>query len=301
MSTDQASTSVLSTDRAIGWVDRGLSCLIAVIASLYLSLFWIQKQPWMPGWLTTAGREFRFWMIGRMSGAIEAVIGWSPAGPWRWAALSLVMGLVVPWLFMLVLGRGRPGDIGLKWPNRVGWRLAIVGYVVSLPFLIAATRSPAMQAYYSRQLSSWSLGALLGAYVVVLLAEHFLFHGVLLALLHPRRRWPVVSAPAEVEGIGPRRALRWLGLSQPVGGGGVVSRATRWIGLPEGCLWAMALQTVVFGLIHVGKAPAEVALSFPGGLAMAYVAYRSDSLLTPMVIHTTTGITTLGLVWLTVS
>jgi len=278
-----------------------VSCLIAVVVVPYLSLFWIQSRPWMPGWLATMGREFRFWTVPRLSGAIEAASGWAPTGPWRWAILSVVMGLVVPWAFMAAIGRGRPGDIGLKRPNRVGWRLVIVGYAVSLPFLVIATRSPAMQAYYRVQMSAWSFGSLCGTYAAVLIAEHFLFHGALLALLHPRRRWPVVPAPAAVEGIGAYRALRWLGLSQPAGGGGAVSRAARWMGLPDGCLWAMALQTALFGLIHVGKAPAEVALSFPGGLAMAYVAYRSDSLLTPMVIHATTGLTTLGLVWLTMA
>jgi membrane protease YdiL (CAAX protease family) len=76
------------------------------------------------------------------------------------------------------------------------------------------------------------------------------------------------------------------------------SRIARWLGLPEGCLWAMTLQALLFGLVHFGKAPAELLMSFPGGLALAYVAYRCNSFLVPMLLHAATALTTLGFVWL---
>ena len=38
------------------------------------------------------------------------------------------------------------------------------------------------------------------------------------------------------------------------------------------CLLALVLQSVLFGLVHLGKSDAELAMSFPGGLALGYVA-----------------------------
>jgi hypothetical protein len=41
-----------------------------------------------------------------------------------------------------------------------------------------------------------------------------------------------------------------------------------------------------------------VLLSFPGGVGLAYVAYRCNSLLVPLILHLATGLTALGLVYL---
>jgi membrane protease YdiL (CAAX protease family) len=126
--------------------------------------------------------------------------------------------------------------------------------------------------------------------------EHFMFHGLFLALLRPGRRWPVVPEPAPVEGPAWHRALRWSGLAQPAHGNTRLQRSMRWLGVPEGCLGAMVLQAVLFGVGHVGKAPAELILSFPGGLGLAYVAYRCNSFLVPMILHLATGLTALGFI-----
>jgi hypothetical protein len=155
-----------------------------------------------------------------------------------------------------------------------------------------------MRTYYRHELKSFDLGQLAGTYLTVLLAEHFLFHGVLLALLRPGRRWPDAPPVAPVEGKRGLRVLRRIGLAQPPEGRSGLSRIARWLGLADGCLWALTLQSVLFGLVHLGKAPAELLMSFPGGLALAYVAYRCNSFLVPMLLHAATAMTTLGFVWL---
>ena len=62
------------------------------------------------------------------------------------------MGVVVPWLGLILAGGGRPYDLGFRRPNRVGWRVLFVGYVVSVPFLVWMARGSDFAAYYLPQL-----------------------------------------------------------------------------------------------------------------------------------------------------
>jgi membrane protease YdiL (CAAX protease family) len=66
-------------------------------------------------------------------------------------------------------------------------------------------------------------------------------------------------------------------------------RLTRWIGLPADCVPAILTSTTLFGLVHVGKDPRELLLSLPGGVALAYIAYRTNSWLTVFVLHLATA------------
>lgn len=298
MPTDDTTTKRSATTGPVHWSNHALSCAIACMAAVHLSFFWIVPRSSMPKWLNQTTVRFRVSFIDYASKALDATVGWTPDGRWRWAMLSAVMALVLPWVVMAVIGRGRPRDLGIRRPNRIGWRLLIFGYLASFPLLAAMASSPTLQAYYRREIDAYSVAGLFGPYMVVLIAEHFLFHGVYLAVLRPGRRWPIVPEPAPTEGTRLGKVLRRLGLAQPTGDARGVLRVMRWIGLPDACLTAVLLQTVLFGLIHLGKAPAEVAMSFPGGLAMAYVAYRCNSWLVPMLLHAATGTTVLVLVWL---
>jgi len=42
---------------------------------------------------------------------------------------------------------------------------------------------------------------------------------------------------------------------------------------------------LLFGLVHVGKGPLELALSFPGGCLLCYVTYRSGSIWPGWAVH----------------
>jgi membrane protease YdiL (CAAX protease family) len=66
-------------------------------------------------------------------------------------------------------------------------------------------------------------------------------------------------------------------------------RFNRWIGLPSGCVPAILTSAMLFSLVHVGKDPRELMLSLPGGLALAYISYRTDSWLTVLVLHLATA------------
>ncbi|MBN1341288.1 MAG: CPBP family intramembrane metalloprotease [Phycisphaerae bacterium] len=278
------------------WLGHLLSIVIAIAATVYLSLFWAQIHPWLPRWAQRELLQSRVWLTKHTIHLTQVVTGWTPTGRWIWATVGVAMALIIPWIFMTLIGRGRPRDLGIRLPNRVGWRLTLAAYLLSLPLLAAMAASPDTRAYYQREVFALPFWTVFGPYLAVLIAEHFFFHGVLLALLRPTRRWPVVPTPAPLEGSLAKKALRWIGLAQPTEAARGTDRIARWIGLPDACLLAMLLQSILFGLVHIGKSNVELAMSFPGGLALAYVAYRCNSWLVPMFLHAATGITVLALI-----
>jgi len=210
----------------------------------------------------------------------------------------LIVAGVIPWLLALLLGRGRPQDIGLRRANLLGWRLALVGYVLSLPFLWWMARSPDFALSYLRQFERAGGLAFCLYYTVNMLTEHFFLHGVLLAAFRPGRRWP---APAPLPSEAPadsRPILRWLGLAQPAHGAARLQRITRWVGLPDGCITAILASAMLFGLMHLPKDTRELLLSVPGGIALAFLAYRTNTWLTPFGLHLATAGTAFALVLL---
>lgn len=198
--------------------------------------------------------------------------------------LLVVLGLA-PWAVLLVLGRGQPVDFGLRFPNRIGLRAIVVGYVVALPFIVWVARGPAFNEMYAGQAARTGAAIFLGYYLVNLTCEHFFFHGLVLALARRDRRWP--SAPPVVESSErrTRRILQWCGLAQPTGEARGLTRWTRWAGLPDGCLPAIVTSAVLFVMVHFGKDVREIFVSAPGGVAMAYLAYRTNTWLVPAALH----------------
>lgn len=289
-------TDGLAHPAPAGWGTIVWSTMIAAFCTLYLSLFWVNVNPWMPRFLVKARREFQAEATALLRHVVELNPRHIEDARWIWAIVSVVMGILVPWIVMAACRRGSLRDIGLRRPNRVGWRLMAICYVGSLPFLLGMAVTPAMRAYYRAEILRSFNGRMAYIYLLVLLAEHFFFHGVLLAVLRPGRRWPDIPPSAPIEGPPWHKALRWVGLAMPTGGVGGLRSVTRWLGLPDACLYALILQALMFGLVHMGKAPAELAASFPGGLALGYVAYRCNSLVAPMLLHLATALTTLAMI-----
>lgn len=196
---------------------------------------------------------------------------------------------VVPWAALALSGRGRPYDLGIRRPNRYGWRITLVGYLISVPFLIWMVRGQGFATPYLRELGRAGPTGFTLYYFVNMLGEHFFFHGALLAVFRAGQRWPP-PAPVAVDATNTlARALQWIGLVQPTRGTKGARRVIRWTGLPDGCLPAIAASAMLFGLIHVGKDPRELVLSIPGGVALGYMAYRTDTWLTPFVLHLATA------------
>jgi len=263
--------------------------LVSGLAVLYVLAFHVRP---VERWLGETGRWLREPSVGLAHALRTVVDNLGPAG--QQAALVrdglyfLVTGLVVPYLIMALSGRWRPADLGLRIPNRFGWRWLLVGYVLAFPFQIWMVRSPTFYAYYRGQLEAGA--PWFGSYYLVnMVAEHFLYQGVLLAVLRRERRWPARTTP-EPGADGRRHPwLQWLGWAQSVGQARGWARWRSWLGLPEGCLWAVLVSGLLFAAIHAGKNERELLLSLPGGLALAYLAYRTDSWLVPFALHLSTA------------
>ena len=87
--------------------------------------------------------------------------------------------------------------------------------------------------------------------------------------------------------------MRWLGFGWPhpdhdarIRGRGPISS---WLGIAEHGwpgLFAMFASATLFATVHVGKGnPLELALSFPGGLILAYATLRTGSIWPMIVAH----------------
>lgn len=203
-------------------------------------------------------------------------------------AYLLVFALVIPWIIMFVMGRGKPSTLGCRLPNGLGWRLLAISYVFSVPFLIWMVRSPEFAGQYMQQLRSGAAG-FLGFYAVNMFAEHFLFQGVLLAALRRRRQWPEPVSIQQSTGRGLTRALQWIGMAGPTGNARGFQRARKWLGLADGCVFPILLAGILFGAVHLGKDPRELLLSIPGGVVLGYIAYRANTWLVPLMLHLATA------------
>ncbi len=228
------------------------------------------------------------WVRARLTDGCHAMGFDAPARTLVDAGYFLLIGVAIPWAAMAVLRRGRLRDLGWRAPNRFGWRILVVGYLVAAPFLIWMVNSPGFTQYYMHQLRAGLFGFLCG-YFVNMFAEHFLFHGVMLGAFRAGHRWPEPQETPEPRGRGVRRVLQWFGLDQPVGDTGGWHRVEVWVGLPTGCVTAIVITGLLFGIVHLGKDTRELFLSVPGGMASAYLAYRTDSWLTPFALHLATA------------
>ncbi len=262
----------------------------ATFAVAYTLLFLVRPQDYWPTWATTAS-----WRVSRaVYDFIDAAFGSLGLEQvdklWRHAGyLGLVAG-IVPLAAALIVCRGRVSGFGLRMPNRIGWRILAIGYVCSLPFLLWMIASPTFAAPYIRDLHRAGAPTFLGYYAINMLTEHFFLHGVILGLLRHNGRWP---NPPNVErdrtASRLKRALQWVGLAQKVKPGKPLANLRQWVGLPERCVGPLIVSAILFAAVHLGKNPRELVLSLPGGIAMAYIAYRTNTWITSFLLHLATA------------
>jgi len=233
-----------------------------------------------------------------------------------WLAVSVILGAVVPLVVMAALRR-RPSDVGLGLPNRWGRRMILVGLAIVLPMSLVfaferrAKPDPVAAAIDMRE------GLIL---IGVSVPEHVLLTGVVVALLLPGMRLPeraedlvkggalaragrrpaqpdagedrpVTCAPGSDKDAGGggsarSRVLRRLGLGLPARPGDSAGRRLlAWWGLEPDGWWAILGGGLLFGIVHVGARPIEFTTSFPGGLLLCYVTYRSRSIWPGWCVH----------------
>ncbi|MCH7884087.1 MAG: CPBP family intramembrane metalloprotease [Planctomycetes bacterium] len=266
------------------------------LASIYCLVFLVRLSPSWPSPVRRFARESTGRIYGWIDSGLGAVGIESVSRELRFGVYLVVMAGLLPWLVMALLRRGRPDDLGCRLPNRLAWRFVLVGYLVTLPLLFWMVRGADFASHYVPHLNRAGLGPYLLFHLANLLSEHFFFHGVLLSAFRVELRWPSPPEVTENATDGLNRALQWFGLAQPVVGQGRCHRMAQWIGLPHGCGLAVLASGLLFGLVHMSKDPRELALSIPGGVAAAFLSYRTNSWLTPFVIHLAIAGTALTLV-----
>lgn len=269
---------------------RRFGVVLAVgLISIHLCAFLLQPPGFLGSALQRLWNQPRSWLYH----VVDAGFAWagvsSPSMELRHGALLFLSLCVLPWLIMLLLGRGRPRDIGFRRPNRLAWRVITVGFAVSIPFLLWMVGSEHFGPYYRPHIARVGGWVFVGYYAANMFCEHFFFHGVMLAVLRIGFRWPAPPTLASSATSGVGRVLQWVGLAQPTGDARGFGRIVRWLGLRDGCVGAIVLSALLFGLIHAPKDPRELLLSFPGGAGMGYLAFRSNSLLTPFLLHVVTA------------
>ncbi|MHC4443386.1 MAG: lysostaphin resistance A-like protein [Planctomycetota bacterium] len=193
-----------------------------------------------------------------------------------WLIINIVFGLMIP-AIVLLLSRRRLTDVGIGLPNVLGRRMIIISVIISIPFGLWLLKT-------TPDLSGMSLTN--PAYTCALLAmipEHFLICGTFVALMLPQRILPNPVSIAPLEGPALTRCLRWIGLAQPASPGH--NRFLAWFGLTGVSLFAILVSGTLFGITHFGKELPELFMSFPGGVAVAYVTLRSHSIWPAILAH----------------
>jgi len=240
-----------------------------------------------------------------------------------WMAVSIVFGGLLPLLAMGLLKR-RPTDLGLGKPNRWGWRVIWIGLLVVVPLsLVFAWEQLSHQP--TPRVNGLPILAQVLVIIGVSVPEHILLTGICVAVFLPGYRLPASCAPqtsllgssglmsrtsscgsdeiisdwflpggrlsnpmylAPVKGSPLKRVLRWLGLTQPsVPKARLGKRLLAWWGLDGQSLGAIIASGMLFGIVHVGAQPIEFLTSFPGGIALGYLTYRSRSIWPGWLIH----------------
>ena len=275
---------------------RALPPVTLVLVAAYVTLVLVSPRRSWPAQLREPMIRTQVWVHGQIVDACKT-LGLPPLkrGPQRQAAYLLFAYGAVPWIVMVLLRRGRPSDLGLRKPNAVGWRLSGVGYVCAIPLIVWMVLGPTFAQHYRPLLAKEGMPVFSAYYFVSMLTEHFLFHGVMLALFRVDRRWPAAPTVVQTSRRSVQRFLQWLGLSQPVGDVRGLRAITRWLGLPDGCVVAILSSGLLFGLVHLGKDSRELLLSVPGGIGFAILAYRANSWLAPFVLHLVTAGTALAI------
>lgn len=247
---------------------------------------WLIVLPprWLDPVIRSPWREPQLWVHRAIGRALSAIGIDAPSQFLQVGVYYVLLALALPAIGCLLILRSKPADTGWRRPNRLLLRIVGCSFVISIPFLFWMVRSPEFAPYYRQYLDAGP-AVVLTYYVVVLFCEHFFFEGVMLAAFRSNGRWPDPPTLVQDAQTGWRRIAQWFGIAQPTESTRGLQRMTRWLGIPDGCLGAIVLSGVLFGLVHWGKAGREFLLAFPGGVFLAALAYRCNSWHAPYLLH----------------
>jgi len=265
---------ILATHNRRGWL---ISAVLLIFGVVYMSAFWGRGARHLPApldrWAFFYSPYVRPWWLEHV------LLSWPKAQRLGllWLTANVTLGLVVPAITLRFCGI-KLREVGLGLPNRIGGIIMVVGIVLSIPFglwLSVADHKLGIKG----PLTFFHLTGALS-----MIPEHFLICGTYVALMLPGRRLPLPVRFAPIEGSGWRRGLRRLGLAQPPLRPGH-NRILAWFGLTGTSLAAILVSGLLFFMVHIGKGTTELILSFPGGVAVAYMTLRSGSIWPAILAH----------------
>ena len=142
---------------------RGRARLAISIAfwTVYSLVLFVKPLSWWPEQLRGATLDLRRWLIGLID-LVYGSLGIHQTGsypmPWanelRWGLYFFLTAGVIPWAILAIVRRGRPHDIGFRPPNRIGWRIVAVGFLVALPLQVWMVKSPTLRVITFHSLST---------------------------------------------------------------------------------------------------------------------------------------------------
>ncbi len=259
-----------------------------VLAYVLLTTFWASSPmaetalsilggPRTGAWLSASA--LLGWVgLDPLVGALWALARWAlgPGDYWRdYVFVSVVGAMLVPLVLARAIGPDTLDALGLRRPGRPALGLALTALLVSLPLSAAIALHPEFRLGVAEALgrSPWFLVAV----PVGGAAEHFFFHGVLLAWLHPSGAFPPAHELV--------RPFVWPGKLQEGGVRAGVAASLASLAVPRSCLAPCLLSVPLFWAIHVGKPDAELWLSLPAGGIFAWLAYRTNGFVVPLLVH----------------
>lgn len=182
------------------------------------------------------------------------------------------------------------GKMGIRGISSSQVKVLIVLYLFALPFLVWLATREDMYYYYEFHIKE-TLWKYLIWTNLHMLCEHVFLQGIFLSFLEPsffEESVGEVAKPVngrkEVNRVEKERRERW----------GKVLKD--WLRVDRYYLIIFLLDGVLFMLIHVGKPLSEIFLAFPGGVFLAFLAFRFGSFLPCYLIHAMTGGTIISLI-----
>lgn len=277
---------------------RGLGVAARFVLSYLLLVgFWAggAMSPTAFAWIDPEGTWSPFLGAPRLFGTLASATGIEAIGVWpgalfslaswllpivtdaegqahlAYALASLLGAVLVPLALCAAMGMRRAEDLGLRRPPNELWPLLGLALLALTPIVLGLALHPAFTSALDARLNGSPYFAV--AVVVGASAEHFFFHGVLLAWLHPTGRFVEVRAP-----------LLWPGRAVESGRANV-RQALASLAIPRTALWPCLLSAPLFFAIHIGKPDEELWLSLIAGPVLAWLAFRTGGLIAPLVVH----------------
>ncbi len=204
--------------------------------------------------------------IGYRAAAEAHVIPWEPLSIPEVLSPGIFLGQILPALAALVLvttrfGRGAAATVGVRLGDVFsGVRHGVVTFAAMLPVCIAALLATIVLLELLRRMG--------------LLPELVVLHPVLERVQHSRdpREFLLLAAQALV--VAP--------LAEEFLYRGVLMMTL----LKEiGVIGALVVSSAVFGIVHLPTEPQAVISLFLLGMALGYIAYRTRSLVAPIIAH----------------